>query len=79
MVHSFHRAASILLPILTIVTGILKMLSNIFFAEIYIVMVLICFHLLNFHTYETFPFSDLHQDILAHRYQFYFIEILNTM
>jgi hypothetical protein len=26
----------------------------------------------NFHTYKTFPFSDLYQDILAHRYQFYF-------
>ena len=35
-------------------------------------MVLICFHLVNFRTHKTFPFSDLHQDILAHRYQFYF-------
>ena len=26
----------------------------------------------NFHTYKTFPFSDLYQDILAHRYRFYF-------
>ena len=57
----------------------LKNAVQYFFAEIYIVMVLICFHLLNFHTYETFPFSDLHQDILAHPYQFYFIEIQNTM
>ena len=35
MVHSFHRAASILLPVLTIVTGILKMLSNIFCRDLY--------------------------------------------
>ena len=42
-----------------------------------IVMLLICFHLVNSHIYETFPFSDIHQDILAHRYQFYFIEIQN--
>ena len=57
----------------------LKNAVQYFFAEIYIVIVLICFHIVNFHTYETFPFSDLHQDILAHRYQFYFIKIQNTM
>ena len=57
----------------------LKNAVRYFFAEIYIVMVLICFHLVKFHTYETFPFSDLYQDFLAHPYQFYFIEIQKTM
>ena len=79
MVHSFHRAALILLPVSQNCYRYLKNAVQYFFAEIYIVMVLICFHLLNFHTYKTFPFSDLHQDILAHRYQFYFIKIQNTM
>ena len=50
----------------------LKNAVQYFFAEIYIVMVLICFHLANFHIYESFPFSDLYQDFLVRRYQFYF-------
>ena len=57
----------------------LKNAVQYFFAEIYIVMVLICFHLVNFHIYESFPFSDLYQDFLMHQHQFYFIEIQNTM
>ena len=35
-------------------------------------MVLICFHLVNFRTHNTFLFSDLYQDFLVRRYQFYF-------
>ena len=72
MVHSFHRAALILLPVSQNCYRYLKNAVQYFFAEIYIVMVLICFHLVNFRTYKTFPFSDLHQDFLMHQHQFYF-------
>ena len=77
MVHSFHRAALILLPVSQNCYRYLKNAVQYFFAEIYIVMVLICFHLVNFLIYETFPFSDLYRDFLAHRYQFYFINDLD--
>ena len=51
MVHSFHRAASILLPVLTIVTGILKMLSNIFNVPN------LCIYLPNFSVFNTICYS----------------------
>ena len=57
----------------------LKNAVQYFFAEIYIVMVLICFHLVNFHTYETFPISDLSQDFWYININFIFTEIQNTM
>ena len=57
----------------------LKNAVQYFFAEIYIVMVLICFHLVNFHTYKTFPFSDLCQDFWYININFIFTEFQNTM
>ena len=79
MVHSFHRAALILLPVSQNCYRYLKNAVQYFFAEIYIVMVLICFHLVNFHTYETFPISDLSQDFWYININFIFTEIQNTM
>ena len=57
----------------------LKNAVQYFFAEIYIVMVLICFHLVNFRTHNTFPFSDLCQDFWYININSIFTEIQNTM
>ena len=68
MVHAFHRAASILLPVSQNCYRYLKNAVQYIFAEIYIVIVLIRFHRVDFHTHNIFPCFDLHQDFLVHQY-----------